>query len=115
MHTKINNLLPRELLKEIEPFGERDEIIVILGARQIGKICLLQYIQKKLEEKDKSIFFINLEDIELREVITSAQDLLSYIKALGYKGEHTYLFINEIHYIQKAQTYSNIYMAITQS
>jgi len=102
MYTKINNLLPRELLKEIEPFVERDEIIVILGARQIGKTCLLRYIQKKLEEEGKSTFFIDLEDIELRGTIKSPQDLLSYIRALGYKGGHAYLFIDEVHYMQKA-------------
>jgi len=80
MYTKIDNLLPRELLEEIEPFAERDEIIVILGARQVGKTCLLQYIQKRLKGEGKSTFFIDLEDIELRGAIKSAQDLLSYLR-----------------------------------
>ena len=102
MYTKIDNLLPRELLEEIEPFVDRDEIIVILGARQVGKTCLLQYIQKKLEGEGKSTFFIDLEDIELRGAIKSAQDLLSYLRALGYRGGRAYLFIDEVHYMQNA-------------
>jgi len=102
MYAKIGNLLPRELFKEIEPFIERDEIIVILGARQVGKTCLLRYIQKRLEREGRSTFFIDLEDIELRGTIKSAQDLLSYLRALGYRRGRVYLFIDEVHYMQNA-------------
>ncbi|MBE0479121.1 ATP-binding protein [Candidatus Aerophobetes bacterium] len=90
------------MLEEIEPFVERDEIIVILGARQVGKTCLLRYIQKKLKGEGKSTFFIDLEDIEVRGAIKSAQDLLSYLRALGYGGGRAYLFIDEVHYMQNA-------------
>lgn len=102
MYTKSNNLLPRELIKNIEAFVEKDEIVVILGARQVGKTCLLRYIQKKLKDKGKSTFFIDLEDIEVREAIKSAQDLLSYLKAIGYRGRRAYVFLDEVHYMQNA-------------
>jgi len=102
MYTKIDNLLPRELLEGIETFVERDEIVVILGARQVGKTCLLRYIQKKLKGEGKFTFFIDLEDIELRGAIKSAQDLLSHLRARGYEGGRAYVFLDEVHYMQNA-------------
>ncbi|MCD6219818.1 ATP-binding protein [Candidatus Calescamantes bacterium] len=102
MYTKIDNLLPRELLRGIEPFIERDEIVVILGARQVGKTCLLRYIQRRLKEDGKSTFFMDLEDIELRGAIKSAQDLLSHLRAMGYGGGRAYVFLDEVHYMQNA-------------
>ncbi len=102
MYTKIGNFLPREVLHRIEPFVERDEIVLILGARQVGKTCLLRYIQEKIKEEGKSTFFIDLEDIELRGAIKSPQDLLSYLRAGGYEGKRAYVFLDEVHYMQNA-------------
>lgn len=102
MYAKIGNLFPRDLLQDIESFIGRDEIIVVLGARQVGKTSLLRYIQKKLEGEGKTTFFIDLEDIEIREALTSPHDLLSYLKARGYRGGRAWVFLDEIHYLKNA-------------
>ncbi len=102
MYAKIENLFPRDLLENIEPFIERDEIVVILGARQVGKTSLLRYIQKRMEGEGKTTFFIDLEDIEIREIFTSPHDFLSYLKARGYQGGRAWVFVDEIHYLKNA-------------
>jgi predicted AAA+ superfamily ATPase len=102
MYTKSNTLLPRDLLVDIEPFVERDEIVLILGARQVGKTSLLRYIEKKLGKEGQSVFFIDFEDIELRGAIRSSRELLSYLKGLGHTGGHAYVFLDEVHYMHDA-------------
>lgn len=95
-----SNFLYREIVKKIEPWVERDEIIVILGARQVGKTSLLKLFQHQLESSGRKTYFIDLEDIEIRNSLKNARDLIAYIGALGWsKNEKIFLFLDEIHYL----------------
>jgi len=100
---KSSNFLYREVVKKLKPFMERDEIIVVFGARQVGKTSLLRYLEERLREEGKRTYFIDLEDIELRESIKSAQGLIVHLKALGFKPkERSYIFLDEFHYMKNA-------------
>lgn len=55
----------RKLQKEIRPWLEKPDIIVILGARQVGKTSLLSLLKDDLKElwgDSKNILTFNLED-----------------------------------------------------
>lgn len=102
MLTKSVNLLPRAIIKKLHPFLKKREIIVILGARQVGKTSLLRYFESILK-KERPTFYLDLEDIDLRKAIKSAHDLLEILTALGYKPESkAYLFLDEAHYLHDA-------------
>lgn len=99
--TNSSNFLYRDIVKKLEKWIERDEIIVILGARQVGKTSLLRLIQAHLESSGKKTYFIDLEDIEIRNALVSARDIVSYLTSLGWnKGERVFLFLDEIHYME---------------
>jgi len=101
--TKRSDFLYRDIVIKLNNWLERDEIIVILGARQIGKTSLLRYLKHTLDAQGKSTIFIDLEDIELRNAIKNARDLTNYLQTLGWeKGKRQYVFLDEIHYIENA-------------
>ncbi|MEW6456442.1 MAG: ATP-binding protein [Acidobacteriota bacterium] len=91
----------RNIVKKLNSWLDRDEIIVILGARQVGKTSLLHYLQEKLDAEGEKTYFLDLEDIELRSYIKSVRNLISFLEALGWrKGQRAYIFLDEIHYIE---------------
>jgi len=105
MYTKKTNFLYRNIIARIKPWIERDEIIVILGARQVGKTSLLHYLKDEIEKKAEKTFFIDLEDLDLRAYLDTPRHLLSYLEALGWrKGERAYLFLDELHYMRNASS-----------
>ncbi len=84
---------------------DRDEIMVILGARQVGKTSLLRYLQAKLEQDGKQTFFLDLEDIDLRRSLTSARRMVSYLEAMGWMAKkRAYLFLDEIHHLAESSS-----------
>lgn len=101
--SKSTNLLPRQVVKKLKNWIDRDEIIVIYGARQVGKTSLLRLLQKDLDAQGKKTIFIDLEDIELRTALKTSRTLISYLEALGWiRGERLYVFLDEIHYMENA-------------
>jgi len=105
IYTKKINFLYRDIIARIKPWIERDEIIVILGAREVGKTSLLLYLKDEIEKKGEKTFFIDLEDLDLRAYLDTPRYLLSYLEALGWrKGERAYLFLDELHYVRNASS-----------
>lgn len=97
------DILHRDIVKRFDSWMERDEIIIIFGTRQVGKTSLLRYMQAKLDSEGKKTYFIDLEDIELRNAISSARELTAFLEALGWeKGVRAYIFLDEIHYMENA-------------
>lgn len=53
-------MIKREVLEKIKPWLGKEKILIINGARQVGKTYLLKEIKKDLEsEGKKSCFFIS--------------------------------------------------------
>jgi len=101
--SKSLNFLYRDIIKKIDKWLERDEIIVILGARQVGKTSVLRLLQTELESAGKETYFIDLEDIEIRNALKTVRDVISYLNAMGWRKESketTYVFLDEIHYME---------------
>lgn len=60
-------LFNRKLLQKITPWLDKPDIIVISGARQVGKTTLLGLLKKEIEQKwgdSKNILTFNLEDTD---------------------------------------------------
>ena len=97
------SLLQRDIEKHLNPWLKRDEIVVILGARQVGKTSLLLKLKEDREREGKPTFYLDLEDLDLRASIKTAGAMLSYLQASGLrKKEKTFLFLDEIHHLEHA-------------
>lgn len=102
------HLFKREIIKEIKKFLSSPDIIVLHGARQVGKTCILKYLQDELNKSQKRTFYIDLEDLRFVELLNSGyKELLKYLEErdiLKSKGL-LYLFIDEIQYLNNPSNF----------
>ncbi len=97
------NLFPRRLLEEIKGYLDNPKFLVIIGARQVGKTSLLYLIADCLKKKvkDNSIFYFDLENLELLRIFNQGpKEFLGYLLSLGAKpDERNIILIDEIQYL----------------
>lgn len=90
----------RKLLREIKPYVDTDDIIVIKGARQTGKTTLLKILMEDLPPEDTAYF--DLEFSDLLEICNKGpESIAAYLTQKGMlkKQEKFYLLIDEIQYL----------------
>ncbi len=97
----MNKLYKRKIIAQISKFLDSKEIIVLHGARQVGKTSIMLYLIDELKNKKNNVFYFDLEIPRYLEMINSGfEALYEYLLAKGYqKGERAYVFIDEIQYL----------------
>jgi predicted AAA+ superfamily ATPase len=60
-------LYKRKIFDKIEPYIGDETVIVLHGARQVGKTHILYYLREWLNKKGKKNFYYDLEYPELLE------------------------------------------------
>lgn len=92
----------RNVLNDIMPWIEREEVIVLTWARQVGKTTILRYLQTLLA-KNNQVEFFNLEDFDILSLFD--QNPKNLIKILEERNALwntiTYVIIDEIQYLKK--------------
>lgn len=77
---------------------KRDEITVIVGARQTGKTTLLKRLKSILDQNGEITFFINLENPRYLDALNqSPENLFTLTGTLPAKK--VYVFIDEVQYL----------------
>ena len=106
---------PRKILKALERFLGKKEIIVIHGARQTGKTTLLKMITDRLiKEKGvprENIFYFDLEDFDLLDMCNKGhKQVIAYIESrtVEVKNKKVYLLIDEIQYLANPSSFLKI-------
>lgn len=100
----VNKLVQREKMQEIQPCLEDEEIIIILGARRVGKTTLLTQIkafliqEKAVQEND--IYFLNLDVIDDFAIVKDQSAFIAYVKARMQEKRKIYFFIDEVQRIE---------------
>lgn len=64
-------LLSRAIIQSISPLLNSPDIIIIQGARQVGKTCIMRYLQEQLIGDNKQTHFIDLEDLRFVELLNA--------------------------------------------
>lgn len=97
----MNRLYRRKIISQIEKFLDSKEIIVLHGARQVGKTSIMLYLMDELKNGENKVFYFDLEISRYLEMINSGfEALYDYLLAKGYqKGQKAYVFIDEIQYL----------------
>lgn len=98
------HLFTRKKLAEVTGYLDKPGIILITGARQVGKTSMLYLLMEELKLKgieDKNIYYFDLEDFSILEIFNSGvNEFIAYLKALGVEtGERNYIFVDEIQYM----------------
>lgn len=99
----------RKVFDKITPFLDDEIIIVIYGARQVGKTYLLYYLKNHLEKKGEQVFYYDLEYPELLTTLNQGvPSFLLDLKNRGYNKGKVYVLIDEIQYLDNPSSFLKI-------
>lgn len=101
----------REIFDKIAVFLKTDDIIVLHGARQVGKTSILYYLQDYLKKENKVVLYIDLEDSRLKNILDLGVDeFLKYLQEEGVYQEQrkdgkVFILIDEIQYLANPSSF----------
>lgn len=107
------NLKQRKILKELFPFLEQKEIILLYGMRQTGKTSLLYLLMNHISKQDiirqKQIVYFDLENISDYERLEGLKNYDNFIEILkSYQinlNKKVYVFIDEIQHLSNPASF----------
>jgi len=118
-------LYKRKVFDQIQPYVGDNTVIVLHGARQVGKTHILFYIRNFLTNLGKKVFYYDLEYPDLLSDLNKGIEVfISDLAGKGYvEGETAYALIDEIHYLDNpssflkiiADHYKNIHLIVSGS
>ena len=86
--------VPQKQLENLKSLIRPEKVIVIYGARRVGKTTLLNKFVEKLDKK--AFLFVNGDDINARQFLESQ----SIENLKDFVGNHQYLIIDEAQYVR---------------
>ena len=107
----MNNIIyKREITDEIERYLHTGDVIVLHGARQVGKTSLLRYFEAELTAKGEKTYFIDLEDSRYVKILDAGvEEFLKLLEEEGIKaagpGKKIYVFVDEIQYLANPSSF----------
>ncbi len=105
----MNTIYKRDVVDEIGKYLKTDDIIVLHGARQVGKTSILYLLRDRLKAKGEVTYYIDLEDSRFVKILDSGTD--EFIKLLEEEGlrslpkKKTFVFIDEIQYLSNPSSF----------
>lgn len=86
--------IPQKQLANLKASVRPGKVVVIYGARRVGKTTLLK---KFLESMDEQVLFVNGDDMVVRQYLESQ----STEKLLDFVGNHSLLLVDEAQYVRQ--------------
>jgi len=118
-------LYKRKVFDQIQPYVGDNTVIVLHGARQVGKTHILFYIRNWLANLGKKVFYYDLEYPDLLSDLNKGVEVfVSDLAGKGYvEEEAVYALIDEIQYLDNpssflkiiADHYKNIHLIVSGS
>ena len=107
-------LYKREIISEIEKYLFTDDIVVLHGARQVGKTHILYFLDELLKKQKKQTAYIDLEDSRYVSILDAG--IKSFTNLLEEEGlfdreksvkkkEKIFVFIDEIQYLKNPSSF----------
>ena len=119
-------LIQRNALKQINKWIALKKILILSGARQVGKTTILKNIKQELENKKKICIYLNLESFQIADQLNKNPDNLFNFLPEKYTQDSNntfYFFIDEIQILDTPSrflkyiydSYENIKLIVTES
>ena len=90
-------LYSRDILSKIKKVIDREEFIILMGARQVGKTSLLILLKEFLDKKGKDSYYFNLENREYLNLLNKHP--YNIFEFLPKSKTRQFVFIDEIQYL----------------
>ena len=110
-----DKIYKRIIAEEIIKYLHTDDIVVLHGARQVGKTYILYWLDNYLKENNKITHYIDLEDSRFSGILNKGADvLITYLEEEGLitaglsDDEKIYVFIDEIQYLDNPSSFLKI-------
>jgi hypothetical protein len=108
------NYKPRKVLSKIFKYLKTPDILVLHGARQVGKTTILKMLMEQIRataSPGTSVFYIDLEDFSLLELCNQGpQQVWSYLESKGASvSGKNFLFIDEIQYLDRPSSFLKLF------
>ncbi|HBR17703.1 MAG: hypothetical protein A3G39_02570 [Deltaproteobacteria bacterium RIFCSPLOWO2_12_FULL_43_16] len=106
----METILKRTVFDEIKKYLSTDDIIVLHGARQVGKTSILYYIEDYLKKQGETTCFIDLEDSRFVRILDAGiEEFIRYLKEEGFlsagRKKKVIIFIDEIQYLSDPSSF----------
>lgn len=96
-------MIQREILQKIKPWLGKEKILIIKGARQVGKTYLLKEIKKDLEASGNKVAYLFADDIDNKPILKSLATLELYLEQYhNFPNNFIYLMIDEFQVLDEA-------------
>ncbi len=101
-------IYPRKIVPEIVKYLYSREVIVVHGARQVGKTSLLKYLMQKYLQTN--VFYFDLELPNFLDLCNKgAEEVFSYLLQKGaQEKQKIFLLIDEIQYLDEPSKFLKI-------
>ena len=106
-------LFRRAVVDEIERYLHTDDVIVLHGARQVGKTSILMYLQDRLAAQGQPMSYLDLEDSRLVAILDrGVEEFLRYLQEEGadlvapqVSGGKLFVLIDEVQYLANPSSF----------
>jgi predicted AAA+ superfamily ATPase len=107
------SLYKRSVNEEIIRFLTTDDIVVIHGARQVGKTSILMYLQDHLQSKNEQVLYLDLEDSRFVSMMDKGVDeFITFLSEQGFdlpgllkSNKKLFVMIDEIQYLSNPSSF----------
>lgn len=94
-------MIERKIVRTISKYINTDDIIVLHGARQVGKTSIMRLIYDRIK---KAKYFFDLEDSRFLSICNGGIDeILAYLRQKGIiknESDKCFIFIDEVQYLE---------------
>jgi len=104
-----NTIYKRKINDKIIKYLNTEDIVVLHGARQVGKTSILKWIENYLKEKKRKVFYIDLEFGRYVDILNAGpSEFLKLLEEEGFetgKDKKTFVLIDEIQYLEDPSSF----------
>jgi predicted AAA+ superfamily ATPase len=106
----METIYKRIVIDEIDKYLNTDDVIVLHGARQVGKTSILYYLRDQLKKRGEVTYFIDLEDSRFVKILDrGVEEFRKHLEEENIKTEgkkkKAFVFIDEIQYLSNPSAF----------
>lgn len=94
----------RDVTIKAREYLKTEEVLIFIGARQVGKTTILKQLQEELEHGGEICYFLNLEDPEYLELLNKTPRNLFKIFSIDLARKN-FIFVDEIQYLKNPSSF----------
>ncbi|MBT3581774.1 ATP-binding protein [bacterium] len=101
MGMEAKKYIKRDVLEEIKPWLGKEKILILKGARQVGKTTILNHLKMELEKAQKKVIYYAV-DLEINNPFWQEPKLFIKFVKEQFADQYIYIILDEFQYIKQS-------------